>query len=327
MKKAFSIQRRITRALAGAALLAGAAFAQAADKPSLITVLVGYPAGAGSDTAARIYADALGKIMNTTVVVDNKPGAGGQIAAIALKNAPAEPPTVMLTMDHQVVMIPLITKNPGFDVEKDMTPVARLLTYYVCLAVPGSAPQKTLQEYVDAVKAKPDLGNFGIPAPGSQAQFVGHVIGTHYKVTMTPVPYRGAAPAIVDVIGGQVPAVVVPCDALTEHAKAGKLRILAIAADKRSPNWPEVPTFKELGVNMPTDNFLGIYASKSMKPELLKQIVDASRQMFQSPQTVDRFNSTLMTAAYAEPADVSRMVQEASKFWGEQVRLTNFQAE
>jgi tripartite-type tricarboxylate transporter receptor subunit TctC len=230
-------------------------------------------------------------------------------------------------MDHQVVMIPLITKNPGFDVKKDLVPVARVVSFNACLAISGSSPIQNLQAYVAAVKSKPELGNYGIPAPGSQAQFVGYVVGQHFKVPMNPVPYRGAAPAVVDLLGGQVPSVVVPCDALTEHRKAGKVRILAIAADQRSSALPDVPTFSELGVKMPSDNFVAIYAAATMKPEMLRQITEATRQMFQSQKVVDKFNATGMTASYAGPDDMRRIVDQSVGFWAEQVRLTNFQAE
>lgn len=322
----FRLKRLLTPVLA--ATLAGACLAPALaqDKPTL-KVLVGFPPGAGADALARIYADALSQTLNVTAVVENKPGAGGQIAAQALKQASPDAPTVMLTMDHQVVMIPLITKNPGFDVKKDLTPIARLVSFNTCLAVPGATTYENLQAYAAAVKAKPELGNYGIPAPGSQAQFVGYVVGQHFKMPMTPVPYRGAAPAIVDLLGGQVPSVVVPCDALTEHRKSGKVRILGIAAEHRSPAFPDVPTFKEQGVQMPTDNFVAAYAPATMKPELLRQVTEATRQMFQLPRIVERFNATGMNAAYAGPEQMRQIVDQSVGFWAEQVRLTNFQAE
>lgn len=327
MKTNISAARAIRRILACAllGLVVGPALAQS--EKSVVKILVGYPAGAGADALARIYADALHQTLNVSTVVENKPGAGGQIAAVALKTASPDTPTLMLTMDHQVVMIPLITRNPGFDPKTDMVPVARLVSFNTCLAVSSNLPAQTLGAYAEAVKTKPELGNYGIPAPGSQAQFVGYVVGKHYGVPMNPIPYRGAAPAIIDLIGGQVPSVVVPCDALAEHRKSGKVRILGIAADKRSPAMPDVPTFDELGVKMPTDNFVGVYAPATMKPELLRQVVEATRRMLQSPQVVERLNATGMTASYASPDEMRSIVGKATAFWGEQVRLTHFQAE
>jgi tripartite-type tricarboxylate transporter receptor subunit TctC len=144
---------------------------------------------------------------------------------------------------------------------------------------------------------------------------------------MNPVPYRGAAPAIVDLLGNQVPAIVVPCDGLIEYRKAGKIRVLAAAADQRLPVMPEVPTFAEVGLKMPTDNFVAVYASPAMKPEVLKQVVDATRQILGTPKAVERLNSTGMVASYASPEQLQRIQAGASAFWAEQVRISNFQAE
>ena len=294
------------------------------DKPTF-KVLVGFPAGAGADALARIYADALAQTLSATAVVDNKPGAGGLIANQALKAAPSESNSLMLTMDHQVVMLPLITKNPGFDVKKDMVPIARLVTFSVCLAVPGNSSANTLKDFIDAAKADPKNANFGIPAPGSQAHFAGFVVGRHFNAPLNAVPYRGAAPAVADLLGSQVPSIIVPCDALFEQRKAGKIKILAIAADKRSPAIPDVPTFDELGVKMPTDNFVAIYAAASMKPELLKQVVDAPPKMFQNQATVARFNATGMSAAYAGPDELRGIVDRGAVFWAEQVKTSKFE--
>jgi tripartite-type tricarboxylate transporter receptor subunit TctC len=260
-------------------------------------------------------------------VVENKPGAGGQIAAQALKAATPESNTIMFAVDHQVVMVPLIIKNPGFDVKKDMIPVARIVNFYTCLAVPANSPAQNFEGYLDMVRKSPEQGNFGIPAPGSQAQFVGYVVGQHFKVSMNPIPYKGAAPAINDLLGAQIPAAIVPCDALVEQRKAGKVRVLAMAADRRYSHMQDVPTFGELGVKMPADAFLAVYASTTLKPELLRRITDATRQMFDSPKTVEKFASTNMEPAYAGPDELRAVVDRASQFWAEQVKKSNFQAQ
>ncbi|NUO72355.1 MAG: hypothetical protein HOQ10_06525 [Frateuria sp.] len=312
--------------VAGMAGVAPTSPALAQDKP-VIKVLVGYPAGAGTDTAARIYAEALAQQLNAVAVVENKPGAGGQIAAQALKAATPESNTIMFAVDHQVVMLPLVVKNPGYDVKKDMVPVGRVTNFYTCLAVPANSAAHDFNGYLDLVRKTPTAGNFGIPASGSQAQFVGYVVGQHFKVSMNPVPYRGAAPAIQDLVGGQVSSAIVPCDGLVEYRKAGRVRVLAMAADKRYSAMPDVPTFGELGVKMPADDFLGVYASATLKPELLKQVTEATRKMFDNPKFVERLAATNMEPAYAGPEELRKFVDTATLFWAEQVRKSNFQAQ
>lgn len=326
MKNLLKSRSLLRTLLTGAALGWCLATAWAQDKPT-VRILVGYPPGGGADALARIYADALSQTIGVNAVVENKPGAGGHIANQALKAAAADSNTMMLTMDHQVVMVPLITKSLGYDVRKDFTPVARIMSFNTCLAINAASPNTTLQSHIEAVKTKPDLGSYGVPAPGSQAQFVGYVVGKHYKVNMTAVPYRGAAPAVADLLGNQIASLVMPCDAFYEHRKTGKVRILGVAADQRIAALPDVPTFDELGVKMPTDNFVAVYATANFRPELLRQINEATQQIFKTQRFVDRFAATGMTVAYAPAEDLRKIVERGSVFWAEQVRATNFQAE
>ena len=153
------------------------------------------------------------------------------------------------------------------------------------------------------------------------------MLGQQYKVDLKAMPYRGAAPAITDLMGAQIPAAIVPCDALVEHRKGGKVRVLAVAADKRYKPMDDVPTFGEYGFKMPADGFLGVYAAANMKPELLKQVTDATRKMFESPKMVEKFASTQMEPAYAGAGRAAQLRRKSAAFWGEQVRKSNFQAQ
>lgn len=303
-----------------------AGLTQAQDKP-ILKMLVGFPPGVGTDNLARIYAEALSAAINVNVVVDNRPGAGGMIAAQALKQATPESNSLMFSVDHQVVMLPLIMKNPGFDVKKDMQPVARIVNFYTCLAVPGNSPVKTLEEFIDGAKKNPAQGNIGIPAPGSQPHFLTYVLSQKYKVDLTAVPYRGWAPALVDLVGGNVPAAIGPCDALVEYKKAGRVKVLAVATEKRLNIMPDVPAVTEFGFKMPADSFLGVYAAANMKPELLKQIQDATKKIFDNPKVVEKIASTQMEPAYAGADELRKIVEQNTEFWGEQVRKSNFQAQ
>ena len=312
--------------VAATALTPFAGWTQAQDKP-IVKMLVGFPPGVGTDNLARIYAEALSAAINVNVVVDNRPGAGGMIAAQALKQATPESNSLMFSVDHQVVMLPLIMKNPGFDVKKDMQPVARIVNFYTCLAVPGNSPVKTLDEFIDSAKKNPKQANVGIPAPGSQPHFLTYVLSQRYKVELSAVPYKGWAPALVDLLGSNIPAAIGPCDALVDHKKTGRVKVLAVATEKRLKNMNDVPTFAELGFNMPADSFLGVYAAANMRPELLRQIQDATKRMFDNPKIVERFASTQMEPAYANADELRKIVEQNTEFWGEQVRKSNFQAQ
>ena len=299
---------------------------QSQDKP-IVRVLVGFPPGAGTDNLARIYAEALSSALNVNTVVDNRPGAGGLIAAQALKQATPESNSLMFSVDHQVVMLPLVMKNPGFDVKKDMVPVARIVNFYTCLAVPGNSPVKSLEEFIESAKKNPTQGNVGIPAPGSQPQFLTYILSQQYKVELNAVPYKGWAPAMVDLVGSNIPAAIGPCDALVEYKKTGRVKVLAVATEKRLATMSDVPTFTELGFKMPADSFLGVYAAANMKPELLKQIQDATKKMFENPKTIEKFAATQMEPAYASSEELRKIVEQNTVFWGEQVRKSNFQAQ
>ena len=144
---------------------------------------------------------------------------------------------------------------------------------------------------------------------------------------MSAVPYKGWAPALVDLVGGNVPAAIGPCDALVEYKKTGRVKVLAVATEKRLKSMSDVPTFAELGFKMPADSFLGVYAAANMKPELLKQIQDATKKMFDNPKVIEKFASTQMEPAYAGSEELRKIVEQNTDFWGEQVRKSNFQAQ
>lgn len=319
-----------TRLIAGGVVVATtsvlvATSAVAQTMPSTVRLLVGFPPGAGTDTLARIYADAMKGPLATNVVVENKPGAGGQIAAQQVKAATPDGSSLFFTVDHSMVMIPNIMKDPGFDSQRDFVSIARIATYNVCVAVHPTVPAKDLASYAALVKATPAQGNFGMPAPGSNAHFMGVAIGRHFQVPMNPVAYRGGAPAMADLIGGQLPALIMPCDALIEHNKAGRLRVIAAASEKRLAPYPEVQTFAEAGVKVPTDYFVGVWAPAATPKPVLDKLRDATQAIMNDKSVIDRINATGLTPAYGSAELLDRLVKESTAFWGDQMRQANFQ--
>ncbi|MBN9429660.1 MAG: hypothetical protein J0H09_24465 [Burkholderiales bacterium] len=313
-------------ALAAVAGLPSSALAQSESGP--LKIVVGFAPGGGTDVVARIYADGLRQLLNTSVVVEIKPCAGGAIAVQGVVKSPSTTPTILFVIDHQVSILQHVMKTPGFDPEQDLVPIGRVVTYDMCLAVHSSLPARNVKEFIDAVKADPKLGSFAVPAPGSNAQFIGHYIGTHFGVKLEPVTYRGAAPALSDLVGGQIKTAVMPCDAFRNFTKDGTVRIIGIANDKRSERLPGVPTLREYGLAIPGANsFLGAYAPKWLDPKLVATLVNATRDMFKLPGFADRLNDTGQFANYAPPEDLARYAREASVFWAGQVKSSGFAAQ
>ena len=175
----------LTRRLALAATLALAAGAALADSGKTIRLLVGFPAGGGTDAIARTLADKLRGELNTNVIVENKPGAGGQLAAQALKAAPADGTTLFLSHDHTISILPLVVKNPGYEPHKDFVPVAGFATFVNAFAVSGGTPAKSFNDYVGWVKgAGGGKGAVGVPAPRPAPEFLVKVIGQRYKLDL-----------------------------------------------------------------------------------------------------------------------------------------------
>ena len=182
------------------------------------------------------------------MIVENRAGAGGQIAAQALKAAAPDGTTYFISHDHTISILPLVMKNPGFDPARDFVPVAGFATFVNALALSGGTPPKTFRDYVAWVRDQGGKSAIGVPAPASVPEFLVKVIGEKYGLDLVAAPYRGSAPMIGDMLGNQIPAGIASVPELVENHKAGKLRVVAVLGAVRQAAMPEVPTFAELGL-------------------------------------------------------------------------------
>lgn len=313
-------------AVLAAVLAVAGTWAQA--QSSGIKLMVGFPPGGGTDAIARILADKLKDQLATSVVVENKAGAGGQLAAQALKASPADGSVLFLSHDHTISILPLVVKNPGFESAKDFTPVAGFATFVNALAVSGGTPARSVNEYVAWVKTQGNKGNVGVPAPASVPEFLVKVIGQKYQMDLQSAPYRGSAPMMADMLGNQIGAGVASVPDFIENHKAGKVRVVAVLGNARQAALPDVPTFAELGLTGFEDvPYYGIFAPAGTPKATIDRIADAVSKVVVMPDVRDKLTAMGLTVGYMPPAQLASREQAYAQTWTKIIKASGFQAQ
>ncbi|WP_295537764.1 Bug family tripartite tricarboxylate transporter substrate binding protein [uncultured Pseudacidovorax sp.] len=314
-------------AAAALASLAGPATAQAAapafDGP--LRVVVGYAPGGATDRVARIVADRLTVRLGVPVVVDNKAGAGGRLAAQQLKNAPAGQNVVMVANPAVMVVAPLVFKDNGYDPERDFQPISNVNNYEFGLAVGAAVPVKQLTHLLAWMKANPEKANVGVPATGSLPHFFALMLGQKAHVKTEVVGYRGSAGVLTDLIGGQIPIAVDTFDGLLPQYESGKLRILAMSGTKRSPFAPDVPTFKEAGLDLSAMGWNAFFAPASMPRDKVDRLAREIREVMQEPDTQRKFTDAKMLPVVSTRAETEAMVKAFRAQWAPIIQTSGYQ--
>jgi tripartite-type tricarboxylate transporter receptor subunit TctC len=290
-----------------------------------IRILVGFPAGGGTDAIARLLSDKLKDALHANVIVENRPGAGGQIAAQALKAAPSDGTTFFISHDHTISILPLVTKNPGFDPAKDFAPVAGFATFVNAFAASGGTPVKTLAQYVDWVKAQGGKSAVGVPAPASVPEFLVRVLGEKYKLDLVAAPYRGSAPMIGDMLGNQIPAGIASVPEFVENHKAGKLRVLAVLGSSRQQAMPEVPTFAELGLaGFEEVPYYAFFAPAGTPQAAIDEFGAALAKVIAAPDVRDRLTTLGLTVGFMTPQQLASRERAYAQVWAKIIKASGF---
>ncbi len=308
--------------------LAGAAFAaQAQQIPDPIKLVVGYPAGGTADAVARVYAEELRQRLDVDVLVENRPGAGGQVAAQGFLRAPTDGSELLVANNHMMTTLPLTMKSVVYDPLEDFEPLAVIATFEHVLAVGKNTPADTLDEYVALVKAQPEkFGHYGIPAAGSAPQFVGWSVADRNGLDLTPVPYRGGAPLLTDLLGGHVPAAVDAIGGLPEYAAKGEVKMLAVTGSERLDIIPDVPTFDELGYpGLDASGWMGIYAAKGTDSALVQRLSEAFNEAAQADAIASAVAPIGFIAEGGSGADLTAMVEKDLATWGPLVEASGYE--
>ena len=292
-----------------------------------IRVLVGFPAGGGTDAIARILAEKLKDPLGVPIVVENRAGAGGLIAAQALKAAQPDGNVFFMSHDHTISILPQVMKTPGFDPAHDFVPVAGFATFVNALAVSGATPAKSVNDYVAWVRNQgAGKGTVGIPAPASVPEFLVKVIGQKYGVDLQAAPYRGSAPMMADMMGNQIAAGVASVPDFIENHKAGKVRIVAVLGASRQAVLPDVPTFAELGLSGFEDiPYYGFFAPAGTPKAAIDKFSDALAKVLTLPEVREQLTAMGLSVGFMSQQQLASRERAYSQAWTKIIKSSGFQ--
>jgi len=315
------------RTLIALALAAAAPMAIAqADKT--VRILVGFPPGGSLDTVARLLAEKMREDLKTNFVIDNKPGAGGRVAADMLKNAAPDGATLMVTPVVIPVLAPLVFSKLNYNPVTDFAPVGHIGNFDFAFTVPVALPVKNVGEWLAFAKANPGKANFGSPSAGSLPHFFGEMLARESQVELVHVPYTGGAPLMNALLGNQVSAGIDVVFEASESHRNGKVRVLATSGERRSTALPDVPTFKESGYpQIVASGWFAMYAPARTPDATIATYNRALNKALAQPDVRDRFAKLALEPGGGSPADLTRLQESSTARWAPVVKATGFRAD
>ena len=303
-------------------------FAQTASAQSgPVRLVVGFPPGGSADTTARLLADKMKDTLGVSVVVENKPGAGGRIAAQMVKDAAPDGNTVMVVPFAVMVVQPMVFKSIKYDTTKDFTPIGNATTFPLALAAGPGTPAKDMKELIAWFQANPGKANFGSPAAGSMPHFMGEMLADAAKMKLTHVAYQGGAPLVTNLLGGQIAIGFDTPAEFAEYHKAGKLRILALSGAQRNANFPGVPTFKEQGIDIDALAWFGVFGPPAVPKATVDRLNGALQAALKHPDVVARLASLGLTTAPGSADEMTQRLANDKAAWAGPIKNSGFQAD
>ncbi|OYV00500.1 MAG: ABC transporter substrate-binding protein [Burkholderiales bacterium PBB5] len=310
--------RRASLLVALAAVLAAVtppATAQGSDKG--VKLLVGYAPGGPVDAMARIFAPALAQSLGQPVIVENKPGASGALAGEMTVGAAPDGQTLFFAASPTITIVPHIAKKLRYDPARDLTPLAPLLSYANVLVVANNLPIKTLAELLAQARANPGKFFYGSAGVGASNHLSGELLAAQAKLQLVHVPYKGNAPAMNDVIGGQLQMMFDIVGGAQKYIAAGQVRALAVTSAQRNPMLPDVPTMREAGLpQYEVGGWYGLYGPPRMAPAQVERVAEATRKVLATPE----FQARLAALGYAPWAgsgeQLAAQARKERELWG-----------
>ncbi len=292
-----------------------------------IRLVVPFATGGGSDTVGRLLAQRLTEALGVSVVVDNKPGAAGVLGTEMVARASGDGYTLLLA-DSPHTFNHLVLSRVPYDPLKDFKPIALVARTPLVLAVPTQFPAKSAQEFIAMAKAQPGKLSMGSGGNGSIAHLTQELFKMKSATFLVHIPYRGSGPAINDVVGGQIQAILTPAPGVVPQVQGGRLRALAVTSEKRSSLMPEVPTFTELGLNdLKIYNWYGVLAPAQTPPDVIAKLSAAIRQIVAMPAVQERLNAQLLEPINSTPQEFQATLERDAQSWAGIVKAAQIKPE
>jgi tripartite-type tricarboxylate transporter receptor subunit TctC len=310
----------------GLPLAATAGAARAASGP-LTRVIFPFSAGGGGDTLCRILAQDIGTTLDRTIIVENRTGGDGLIGIKAVKGANPDGAAVLVTTGPTMYLLPMVEAEPSFDTAKDFVPVSLLARFEFGIVTGPQVGATDFKQFVAWLKANPDKATFGVPSNGTIPHFTGSRLEKVLGVALTRVPYRGSAPIINDLVGGHLPfGITTIADAIPQY-RAGNVKILAVSSAARSPFIPDVPTFKESGVDLVADGWYGMWLPAGSSTDFANKLSGAAAAALAKPEVKDKLLAIGLIPVGTTPEGLSKELAENTAFWQPIVKATGYRIE
>jgi tripartite-type tricarboxylate transporter receptor subunit TctC len=314
-------------AASAAVLPAVSRFAWAQTYPSRpVRIVVGFPSGGPSDIVARLIGQWLSERLGQPFIIENRPGATGNIGTEAVTRAPADGHTLLLVVPANAISVTLYYRL-NFNFIRDTTPVAGISRGPLVMEVNPTVPAQTVPEFIAYAKANPGKINFASPGNGAVIHLCGELFKMMTGVNMVHVPYRGNAPALTDLLAGQVQVMFADTLSSIEHLRAGKLRALAVTTAMRSDVLPEIPTVSEFIPGFEATNWFGVAAPKNTPLEIIDKLNKEINLALAEPKIKARLADWGAAALAGSPADFGKLISEEAEKWGNVIRAANIKPE
>jgi tripartite-type tricarboxylate transporter receptor subunit TctC len=293
-----------------------------------VRIVVPYTTGGSNDVIARLLAQQLQEAWGQPVVVENKPGAAGNIGSSDIAKSAPDGHSLLLTNINIVSMNPVLIANMPFDPQKDFAPISLLGTTALALVVHPSVPANNVRELIDLARKGPGRLNYASSGNGSPQHMSAEMFKAMTKTSMTHIPYRGAAPAVNDLLAGQVQVTIGVVNQLIPHIRAGKLKALGVTTRKRLAQMPDVPTLDEAGVpGYESEIWLGLAAPTATPPAIIEQINQAVRKAMATADVMSKLQSQGIDVVVSSPDQMRQRGLEDLKRWGDIIRTAGIKVD